>query len=200
MFTRNSRQLRREGGLTFVELVIFIMIVSIAVAGVLLVMTRTTANSADPMRRKQALAIAEALLEEVQMMPFTQCDPEAFDAIAGTCARVEGIGPEPAYGPAQAVAETRGSLTAPFDNVNDYNGLILTGGSTDLGNSANVTVPAGYTARVAILEELGLGPAGAQVPPGSALRITVTVTYGANPVETIVVEGYRTRYAPTSMP
>ena len=49
-------------------------------------MRLTTANSADPVRSKQALMIAESLLEEVALAGFTYCDPTSAnaDSAAGT--------------------------------------------------------------------------------------------------------------------
>ena len=58
---------RRQAGLSLIELVMFIVIVGVAVAGVLSVMNVTTRHSADPMIRKQAQAIAESLLEEIEL-------------------------------------------------------------------------------------------------------------------------------------
>jgi MSHA pilin protein MshD len=49
---------RSQAGLSLIELVMFIVIVGVAVAGVLSVMNVTTRHSADPMIRKQAQAIA----------------------------------------------------------------------------------------------------------------------------------------------
>jgi MSHA pilin protein MshD len=67
---------KRGRGLSLVELIMFIVIVSAAVAGIIGVISITTQSSADPMIRKQALAIAEAFLEEVQLQPFTVCDAD----------------------------------------------------------------------------------------------------------------------------
>ena len=64
-----------QRGVTLIELVIFIVVVSIAVVGLLQIFTRTTASSADPQLRKQALAIAEAMLDEIEGARFTFCDP-----------------------------------------------------------------------------------------------------------------------------
>ncbi|MFA6312356.1 MAG: type II secretion system protein, partial [Sterolibacterium sp.] len=73
---------RPQSGLTLVELVMFIVIVSVALAGVLTVLNVTVKSSADPMIAKQMLAIAEALLEEVQAKSFTYCDPNDANVAA----------------------------------------------------------------------------------------------------------------------
>ncbi len=75
LVTRHS-SLRKSRGLSLVELIVFIVIVGASVAGIIGVITVTTRASADPVIRKQALAIAEAVLEEVQLQPFTYCDPD----------------------------------------------------------------------------------------------------------------------------
>ena len=92
-----------QSGVTLIELVMFILVVGVGVAGILLVYTNTVRYSADPVIRKQMLAVAEAMLEESALMPFTYCDPDDADAAtaaaalvgAGNCAStVETIGPE----------------------------------------------------------------------------------------------------------
>lgn len=75
-----SRHCAGERGLTLVELVIAMVVVSIALAGVLLVMNTTTMHSVDPMVRQQALAIAEAYLEEILLKEFV--DPDGADGEA----------------------------------------------------------------------------------------------------------------------
>lgn len=188
---------RRERGLTLIELIMFLVIVSLAVVGILQVMTYTTRSSADPQVRKQALAVAEALLEEVESMPFTACDPDGYDVTSGACAKAEAMGPEAAFA-GQPAAEARGNATAPFDNVNDYAGFNLAGGGSDIGDSAAVVVPAGYSTSVAVAQDDALGPSGSPLAAGVVLRITVTVNY--NNGDSVVLQGYRTQYAPTAMP
>ncbi|WP_432822724.1 type IV pilus modification PilV family protein [Trichloromonas sp.] len=93
-----------QRGLTLVELVIAMVVVSIALSGVLLVMNYTTAQSADPLIRQQAVAIAEAYLEEILLKPYVDPDggePEATRAL--------------------------------FDDVDDYDGLTDVG-ARDQGN------------------------------------------------------------------
>lgn len=182
---------RRARGLTLIELLMFIAVVGIALAAMLRIFVTATTASADPMIRRQQLAIAESLLREVQLMPFTWCDPDDANVetatsavVSGTgCASlVEGMGPES--------GETRYGPTY-FDNVNDYNGFSMTG-IRDLSNSA-VAGLSGYTASVTVaaaaLDTL-------TAASGDALQITVTVSGPDN--SSVVLQGWRTRYAPRS--
>jgi MSHA pilin protein MshD len=195
--------MRRQGGVTLVELIMFIVIISVALAGIIGVMNWATSKSADPLRRKQALLIAEGLLEEVRLAAFTWCDPSSDsedvpDSVtsAASCKRPEVFGNE---GPAGAV------FLRPFDNINDYvsapdvaepafdiNGVL----SDAAGQPIDV---ADYTARLTLVPEELNGIAAR--PPGSSnpadvdvLRIRVEVGYGGD--APVVLEAYRTRYAP----
>lgn len=61
----------RQRGLTLIELVIFIVVVSVGVVGILSVFNVTVKASADPVVRKQAIAVAEAMLDEILAKDFT---------------------------------------------------------------------------------------------------------------------------------
>ena len=90
--------MRRQAGTTLIELVISIVIISIAVSAVLMAVSMTVGYSADPMIRHQAIAIAEAYLEEIALKAFD--DPDGVDG------------------------EANRTL---YDDVNDYNGLVDVG-------------------------------------------------------------------------
>ena len=185
-----------QRGFSLIELIVFIVVVSTAVAGVLAAFTASTRSSTDPMIQKQALAIAEAFLEEAQLQPLTFCDPDdpaAATALAVTdCATQEVIGVEG--------GETRYGPTF-FDNVSDYNGYASSAdappGIKDINQSA-ITGLDGYSATMAVAGH-ALGAVGndASGRPQSLL-ITVTVTGPGN--TTVVLHGYRLRYAPNSLP
>ncbi|MEW6314273.1 MAG: prepilin-type N-terminal cleavage/methylation domain-containing protein [Pseudomonadota bacterium] len=181
---------KRQRGLTLIELVMFIVIVGVALAGVLLVMNRVTAHSADPLIRKQSLAIAESLLEEIELMPFTYCDPDDPAAASATsaagCTTAEAVGPE--------TGETRYSTTTPFDNVNDYHGFAMSGGIVDITNTPVIGLES-YQASVTVAPANFADITQAR---GDALRITITVT-GPDNIP-VVLEGYRTRYSPNAVP
>lgn len=206
----------RHSGFSLVELVMFIVIVSIAVAGVLMVLRITSAHSADPQLRKQALAIAEALLEEVELARFTYCYPE--DPNATIAVIVAGsLGPPGGCSTSAAIQVVGLGQTAPhhdtrpYYNVNDYVTAYSTpqaaftnaGALVDAaGLPISVTGSGNYTASLTITPT-PLGPPGSIIssdgtPVGTnVLRITVIVSYGSN---SVTLEGYRTRYAPTYVP
>lgn len=101
---------RNQQGMTLIELVIAIVIISISIAGVMQVYSEAIRGSTDPLIRQQAVAIAEAYLEEILLQPF--CDSSQ------NC--------QPGNAPGTAAcavcpnAEAQRNL---FDNVCDYNGL-----------------------------------------------------------------------------
>lgn len=88
----------RQRGFTLIELIIFIVVVSAGLAGILSVMNSVVKSSADPMVRKQAIAIAESLLEEILLKEYVN----------------------PAGGYA-------GAVRAQFDDVDDYADYTTTG-------------------------------------------------------------------------
>lgn len=117
--------MRRQGGVTLIELIVFIVIISIGLVGILSVMNITTRHSADPMPRKQALAMAEAILEEVLAKSY--CDPDLLPPACGV---------------------SREADRALYDDIADYNGQTIAGDAT-LG-AASVPALAGFTAAVTV--------------------------------------------------
>lgn len=191
----------RQHGFNLIELLFFIVLVSIAVVGILLVQSRTALMSADPQLRKQALAIAESLLEEMTLAKFTYCDPT--DSLADTATSPAGCSSVALQ--ENAGLESGSVMTRPFDNVNDYVAAfgVAQPYTTDAQGG---NFPAGYAATVTITPDTGLGPAGSPISPVDAtpanmnvLRITVSVSY-RNGTENVTLDGYRTRYAPNSLP
>lgn len=166
-----------------------IAVLGIAVSGVLLAINRATQDSVDPIYGKQAVAIAESLLEEILSLPHTFCDPNdaaAAGALGVTnCTLVEGLGPE--------AGEGRYNQANPFDNVNDYHGFnTATNALPGIRDLSNTLLPnlQGYAASVNV--------ANATLNGTPALLVTVTVTAPRNTV--VNLQGYRTQYAPNATP
>jgi MSHA pilin protein MshD len=112
--------MRRQTGTTLIELVIAIVIISIAVSAILMALSTNIAQSADPMVRHQAIAIAEAYLEEIALKSFA--DPDGVDGEA-----------------------TRDL----YDDVDDYNGLVDNGARNQfdaaIADLSNYTVSVAVT-------------------------------------------------------
>jgi MSHA pilin protein MshD len=194
----------RQRGVSLVELIMFIVIVSVAVIGIVNVMNLTASMSADPVKHKQALAIAETLLEEVQMAHFTFCDgldgqgENALSAVVGA----DGVGCS--AGLLEAVGQEAGGVGRPFDNVNDYVSAFGAAtaafqNGTFLADANGSALPAGFTATVTLTptDTLGGIVSGSASAAMEVLRITVIVSYDN---KSLTLDGYRTRYAPRSMP
>lgn len=62
--------IERQRGMTLIELIMAIVILAVGLAGVLIVYQRTAVSSADPLVRKQMLAVAEGMMAEILRMPF----------------------------------------------------------------------------------------------------------------------------------
>ena len=136
--------MKRQQGMTLVELVISIVIIGIAAAALYSAMASITARSSDPLLRQQSLAIAEAYLEEILLQPFL--DP----ATGIQC-------PAP---PASRAA---------FDNVCDYAGLDDSGARSATG--AVIPALAGYRVQVAVPPQAWNGLPASDV---LAVNVTVT--------------------------
>jgi MSHA pilin protein MshD len=178
----------RQAGISLIETMIFIVVMGVGITGLLGVMNHTIKHSADPMLQKQAQAIAESLLEEIMLQPFTDCDPAAYNFNTGVCSQIETMGPETISGTLQ----TRYNANASFNNVNDYNGFAMASGIHSITDGTTVISGLGsYLAAVRISDASTELPS---VAAGNALRITVQVI--APTGGTVTLDGYRLKYAP----
>jgi MSHA pilin protein MshD len=138
-----------QRGISLIELIIFIVIVSAAMAGILLVMNQVTRSSADPLIRKQALAVAESMLEEIRLQ------------------NLSGVACSGALG----ANAPRSGVSSVWDYCPNYS---TTGGILDFDTNGAVGLPGFNIAGVAVAQVPTLG--GTAITPGSAVVITVTVS------------------------
>lgn len=190
---------RRCRGISLVEQIVFIVIVSVGVVGLISTMSASVRHSPDPMLRKQALVIAESLLTEVMNQPFTWCDPDdaqvATANSAADCAVAasdQNRGGAALTSPTPAGESRNGGLGSQFDNVADYGGY----SQIDATDAAGNNMMNGYSTRVDVTRVGASVPraGGGTLPDDAVLRIDVTVTPPGG--ETLTLSGYRFRYAP----
>jgi len=98
---------KRHAGFTLIELIIFIVVVAVGLTGILSVMNMVVKSSADPLVRKQAVAVAEAMLEEILLKNYSN-----------------------------PVGGYSGATRAFFDDVSDYNGYSTSTGIVDVSGAA----------------------------------------------------------------
>lgn len=160
MFTRF-----RQSGISLIELVIFIVIVSVGIVGILSVMNVTVKASADPMIRKQAVAMAEAILDEVLAKDYVNPTGGFTESDMTNC-----------------------SGRSQYDDVGDYScfdgapATAVIKGDATLGSAA-IPALSGYTATVTVAD--------VSISSANMKKVTVSVTGGG---ETIALNGYRASY------
>jgi len=162
-----------QHGTTLVEVILFILIVSIAVTAVVNALSVAVRSSSDPLIQRQTLAIAESLIQEIDNQPYRQKDP------------YNPAGPDDAIGP--EAGETRAGSPLPFDNPNDYSGYSETGIVAPDGTS--IAGLGSYSASVVATQQ-----AMGNVPSSDGLLVVITATGpDGNP---ITLTTFRARYAP----
>ncbi|MDD5248839.1 MAG: prepilin-type N-terminal cleavage/methylation domain-containing protein [Rhodocyclaceae bacterium] len=145
---------RPASGFTLVEMIIAIVIISVGLTGVMIAFNTVVGSSSDPLIHKQMLAVAEEMMEEILLKPFT---PQ---------------GVAPANG---VTACGAGAARAGFDDVADYNNYQTTG-VCDIDGTA-VGGLADYNVSVTVAAQADLGLTAADVR-----RVTVIVKHGSETI------------------
>ena len=142
----------RQSGMTLIELIVAIVIISIGLAGVLLAYNTTVRHSGDPLVRKQMTAIADEMMEEILLKPFAQTLPNP--PFAG-CARLT------------------------YNDVRDYDGYHATNVCDIEGNG--IVALSGYDVRVSVSRPPAASAVSLSgVAATDQLTVTVNVTHGSD--------------------
>ena len=110
-----------QRGMTLIEIVLAIVVLGVGLAGVLIAFSTVTRGSADPVVAQQMLAIAEEMLEEIELKPYAA----AANTAPAACAR------------------------NTYNDVLDYNGYTTSGQVCTIDGSAIPSL-AGYSVRVQV--------------------------------------------------
>lgn len=153
---------RRMAGLTLVELIVAIVIIGTALAGLVAAFTRANLASTDPVITQQMLAIGEGMMEEVLLKPFAATADEAAEPVRAQFNDVR-----------------------DYDRVDDAGPGYVSSGIVDVdGEPIAGLEDYGVSVRV---ESKGVALTG--VPAGHALRVTVAVSHGER---RLLLTGWRT--------
>jgi MSHA pilin protein MshD len=136
-----------QRGFTLIEMIIAIVVLSIGLTGVLIAFSTVARGSADPMVAQQMLAVAEEMLEEIQLKPYT--------AAANTA-------------PAACARDT-------YNDVRDYNGYATSGQICSI-DGAPIASLAGYSVQVQVQPAALAGVAAALRIDVTVTRGTDTLT------------------------
>ena len=113
---------KHQRGFTLIEMVLAIVVLGVGLAGVLIAFSTVARGSADPVVAQQMLAIAEEMMEEIQLKPY---------AVAANTA------------PAACARNT-------WNDVLDYNGYATSGQICTIDGAAIPSL-AGYSVQVTVV-------------------------------------------------
>ena len=126
-----------QSGLSLIELIIFIVILSVALTSITLVYISTTRHSSDPLIRIKSIELAQTTLNEILLKAYDENTP-----LGGGCVEFAGNSNCPAAGTPNAVVTLINDSLTPeegtatpanpeirgtFDDVDDYHNLAYCG-------------------------------------------------------------------------
>ena len=161
-----------QTGATLVELVMTIVIISVAIAGVIGAFALISGRSADPLNQTRATELAQLYIDEIISKKYDDATPEGGQPpYSGSCdIRSEG-------------AETRPT----FDDVDDYDDVTDSPPSDAQGPLDGYS---GFTVNVSV-SCAGTDP-GIGLPSAEAKRIDLTITDPGG--QTFVFAAYRANF------
>jgi len=131
--------LLNQKGISLIELIIFIVILSVALTGITLIYINTTRYSADPVIRIRSIELAQSTLEEILLKAYDDNTPIGGGCVqmsnAATTLCTSGITPasDPDAGTPLGAEEANRIL---FDDVDDYHNQLYCGQNVVPANTA----------------------------------------------------------------
>jgi MSHA pilin protein MshD len=156
----------RQQGFSLIEVVVAIVILAVGLVALLGPITNALRRSGDPLVAKQMTAVAEAMLEEIELKPFSPPNGSTCNPCAPTQAN-----------------------RINFDSVIAYNNY-TNAGVCEIDDSACPAPILPYQVSVAVAQS-----ALSTIPANQAYEISVTVNVIGPPGSpSVTVSGYRTNY------
>ncbi len=179
---------RAVRGVTLIELIASIVIISVALVGLMVAVAAASGRSADPMIEAQAQAIAAAYVDEIAQTGF--CDPSYDpDGDPATGCRAECVA-SPCRSGCGGAAFGAEAGRAAFDDICDYAGLRDSGATDRVGRA--LAGLEGYAVNVAVADSgVTLGNPALRADTGQVVRVDVTVTH-AGLAQPLALSRYKT--------
>ncbi len=132
----------RARGFSLVEVIVLIVVVSAALVGVLIIFQTSTRASADPQVQKQAVALAEALLDEILLASY---DPLPG---AGTRADFDDVDDYAGYSTAGGMRDIQGN---PIAGLEAYNVASVTVAAVSLNDTGGALPAVNEAKRITVI-------------------------------------------------
>ena len=131
----------RSAGVTLVELIVALVIIGVALAGMVAVYTATTRSSTDPVIVQQMEAIADNMMEEILMKPFAAPPGSTVTAASGRI-NYDNVSDYDGYGQGlQGIRDVEGN---PIPGLERYNVAV------SVKPAALTNVPSGDALRIVV--------------------------------------------------
>lgn len=146
-----------QSGVTLVELIITIVVLGIAIAGVVGAFAVISGRSADPLNQTRAITLSQLYMDEILTRYYDESTPVGGGKVAAVEVDCASAGPD-------------GEIRPTFDDADDYDGLADTPPKDSSGTS--LSGYGGFSVSVSVV------CAGSEVAAANedAKRIDITVT------------------------
>jgi len=179
----------KSAGFTLVELIIGIVTLAIALTALTALVFPQARQSVQPIQQMRAAQLGQSLMSEVLSRAFDQQSIEAGvlrcdEPDAPECTPASELGPE--------TGETRDR----FNDVDDYDGLLLEGAALEdaLGRSIEPYFR-GFSAQINVFYDAALdGTANTSTPQQTALYKRIEITVNTPDGQPVVFSAYRGNY------
>lgn len=140
-----TKIIKNQKGISLIELIIFIMILSVALTGITLVYINTTRNSADPLVRIRAVELAQSTLEEVLLKKYDENTPTGggcvkYGATDTLCVAPTYASQPNAFSTTALQTEAGETIRSLYDDVDDFNNKLYCGDNVVAANTACPTL------------------------------------------------------------
>ncbi|MCF2947364.1 type II secretion system GspH family protein [Paraglaciecola aquimarina] len=178
----------KNNGFTLVELIIGLVVFSIAMTLFVSLIVPQAIRSVEPIFQVRAAELGQALISEISSKPFD----ENSSRVGGYTRCNEGTACTSINSVTNSNIEEGLGNREQFDDVDDYNNLNESGANIKNSLGATTNLYQGFSARVKVSYDADMDGGNPDTVVGNIKLITVTITTPNN--EDIIFSAYRANY------